>query len=92
MNEQIMGLFSISSLVDTGEFRGDYFEDEKIDDCLMDMYFYMMYVSIGDKRSEEYFREYERKFSELTAEQQEYVKADYLNILESRNANSHNCK
>ena len=55
-----------------------YAFDSEVTDCLMQMYFYMI---SGD---DEHFNEFNELFDKLTPEKQEYVKKDFLSIIESQ--------
>lgn len=52
-----------------------YASDEKVNECLMQMYFYML---TGDDRI---FNEFHELYQKLDFEKQEYVKQDYINII-----------
>ena len=64
-------------------FNPEYHEsnitfDGDINDCLITMYVYMM---SGD---EKYYQEFIKKYDTLNEEQQEFVKNDYLNIINAQ--------
>jgi len=40
-----------------------------------------------EQKKEEYFQEFERKYKELTSEQQLLVRQEYLNIIEAQKKN-----
>ena len=52
--------------------------DSDINDCLIYMYFYMM------SGNEKYCEEFVEKYDKLNQEQQEFVKNDYLNIINAQ--------
>ena len=88
MKKNIMDILIASSLLKTSEFEGGYINDEKVMECLMDMYFYMLYNGVGnDQKTEEYFNEFEKKYRNLNNEQQEEIKKEYLDIIEAQNKN-----
>ncbi len=85
----IVDLFTAMSLLGTGEYERYYPTDERVIECLWDMYFYMMYSGIGNVlKKEEYFIEFGKKFNKLNKEQQEEVKNEYINILEAKEKKS----
>lgn len=64
-------------------FNPEYHEsnitfDEDINDCLLSMYFFMM--SSDDK----YYQAFHEKYNKLTDEQKEFVKNDYINIINAQ--------
>ena len=88
MKKSIMDLLITSSLLNKSEYGGYFINDEKVMECLMDMYFYMLYNGVGnDSKTEEYFSEFEKKYRNLNKEQQEIIKNDYTEIIESQNKN-----
>ena len=52
--------------------------DPDINDCLIYMYIYMM--SSDDK----YYEEFDNRYSKLNEEQQEFVKNNYINIINAQ--------
>lgn len=86
--QKIMDLLLSMSLIGTSEYAGYYTNDERVMECLWDMYFYMMYNGIGnEEKKEEYFNEFGKKFDNLNKEQQEEVKKEYMNIIEAQDKN-----
>ena len=86
--KKIMDLLMAMSLIGVGEYAGYYPMDEKVIECLWDMYFYMMYSGIGnEEKKEEYFNEFEKKYDKLNKEQQEEVKKEYIDIIEAQEKN-----
>ena len=84
-----MDLLMTMSLLGTGEYAGYYPNDERILECIMDMYFYMMYSNVGNEdKKEEYFNKFEKKYDNLNSNQQEEIKKEYINIIEAQNKNS----
>jgi hypothetical protein len=67
-------------LTDSGEYGSDckYYENEIVNDCIMKLYFYLL---TGE---EDKFEEFDTVYKELTEEQKELVKQDYLSILKSQ--------
>ena len=47
--KNVMNLLMAMSLIGTNEYVGYYISDEKVSECIMDMYFYMMYSGIGNE-------------------------------------------
>ena len=91
--KSVMNLLMAMSMLGTNEYAGYYISDEKVSECLMDMYFYMMYSGIGEeKKQEEFFNEFEKKFDNLNEEQQEMVKNEYIDIIETQNKNKEKVK
>ena len=59
--------------------------DQEVLDCIEDLKFYLSYNTGNSKKKEEYFRELERKYNDLTREQQELVNIEYYKIIETQN-------
>ena len=73
------------SMIGSSDFSNMmYIDDPLVNDCLMSMYFYMMFDSNYEKKKEEKFQEFSEKFEKLNDEQKEIVKQDYLNIIEAQ--------
>ena len=88
-----MNLLLAMSLIGANEYASYYISDEKVSECLMDMYFYMMYSGIGEeKKQEEFLNEFEKKYNDLSEEQQEMVKNEYIDIIETQNKNKEKVK
>ena len=88
MSKKVVDLLLSMSLLGTGEYAGYYSNDERVMECLWDMYFYMMYNGLGnEEKKEEYFNEFGKKYEKLNEEQQEEVKKEYINIIETQNKN-----
>ena len=80
-----MDLLLSMSMIGANEFGNMmYIDDPLVNDCLMSMYFYMMFDSNYEKKKEEKFQEFSEKFEKLNDEQKEIVKQDYLNIIEAQ--------
>ena len=80
-----MDLLLSMSMIGANEFGNMmYIDDPRVNDCLMSMYFYMMFDSNYEKKKEEKFQEFSEKFEKLNDEQKEIVKQDYLNIIEAQ--------
>ena len=76
------------SLIHSSEYESGHIHDEKVLECIMDMYFYMLYGGIGnEQKKEDYFNEFEKKYKLLNKEQQDEVKNDYISIIESQEKN-----
>ena len=85
MKKNTIDLLIASSLLHTSEYGGYFINDERVQECLMDMYFYMLYNGMdNDEKKEEYFNEFENKYNKLNKEQQEQVKQEYVNIIETQ--------
>ena len=83
-----MNLLIASSFLHTNEYGGYFINDDRVQECLMDMYFYMLYNGIGNEdKQKEYFNEFEKKYDNLNHEQQEEVKKEYKNIIEAQEKN-----
>ena len=81
------------SLIGTNEYTGYYISDEKVSECIWDMYFYMMYNGIGEeKKQEEFFNKMKEKYQNLNEEQQEEVRKEYISIIEAQNKNKEKVK
>ncbi len=88
MKKGTIDLLITSALLNKSEYGGYFINDEKVMECLMDMYFYMLYNGVGnDQKTEEYFNEFEKKYRNLNKEQQEEIKKEYLDIIEAQNKN-----
>lgn len=93
MKKKTMDLLMTMSLLGTGEYAGYYPNDERVIECIMDMYFYMLYNGIdNDLKKEEYFNEFEKKYHNLNEEQQEEVRKEYISIIEAQNKNKEKVK
>jgi len=88
MNKSVLNLLLSSSLIGNGEYEGYFINDDRVQECLMDMYFYMLYNGMdNDEKKEEYFTEFEKKYNKLNKEQQDAVKKEYIDIIEAQNKN-----
>ena len=88
MNKNILNLLMASSLLNTNEYGGYFINDERVQECIMAMYFYMLYNGANnEEKKEEYFNEFENKYNKLNKEQQEQVKKEYIDIIETQNRN-----
>lgn len=88
MNKSVMSFLTAYSLIGGGEFGMEYLDDKDINECLMDMYFYMLYNGMdNDIKCEEYFHEFEKKYDKLNKEQQDIVKKEYFDIIEAQKKN-----
>ena len=89
MKKETRDVLLVSMLLGTNEYGFDYIDDDKVNECLMNMYFYMLSCEGNDQnRQNELFEEFDRCYKELNEEQQELVKNDYLSIIESQNKNT----
>ncbi|MBQ8891570.1 MAG: hypothetical protein IJ068_01750 [Bacilli bacterium] len=52
--------------------------DMDVNDCLINMYFYML------SSDEKYYQEFHEKYNKLNDEQREFVKNDYINIINAQ--------
>ena len=83
-----MNILLASSLINSSEYEGYNIHDEKVLECLMDMYFYMMYSGIdNEEKKEEYFEEFGKKYDNLTDEQKDLVKEEYISIINAQDKN-----
>lgn len=73
--KELLILASILSSDYTAEIDFEYAFDDEINDCLMEMYFFML---TGD---EERFKAFDEIYQKLEPKKQEYVKNDYLKII-----------
>ena len=88
MQKSTRDLLVAMSMIGTFDFMGEYIEDQEVNECIMDMYFYMLYGGIeNEEKREEYFKEFEKKYNALNKEQQELVKNDYISIIEAQEKN-----
>lgn len=84
MNNKIINILLISSLLGTNEYESLYIEDEKVNDCLMKMYFFML-LDESDDRKERMYKEFCLEYDKLNNEQQEIVKNEYIDIINAQN-------
>ncbi len=61
MNKRTMDILFTSALLHNYEYDGYFINDERVSECIMDMYFYMLYGLDNLKKKEEYFHEFEKK-------------------------------
>ena len=88
-----MDLLLSMSMIGANEFGNMmYIDDPLVNDCLMSMYFYMLYDSNYAEKKEEKFQEFCEKYNNLDDEQKEIVKQDYLNIIEAQDRNREKVK
>ena len=88
MKKKPMDLLMTMSLLGPGEYAGYFPNDERVVECLWDMYFYMMHNGLGNEdKKEEYFKEFKDKYIKLNDEQQKEVKKEYINIIEAQKKN-----
>ena len=81
------------SMIGSSDFSNMmYIDDPLVNDCLMSMYFYMLYDSNYEEKKEEKFQEFSEKYNKLNDEQKELVKQDYLNIIEAQDKNREKVK
>ena len=59
--------------------------DKQVEDCLREMHLYMECSNFFEAKKDEFFNEFENKYSLLTSEQQELVKLEYMKMIEKRN-------
>jgi len=85
VNNKIRDFICSLAMIGNYDFGGYCCYDSKVNDCLMDMYLYMMYPN-GNKK-EEFFHEFEKKYNDLNDEQKEIVKKDYIEIIEAQDRN-----
>jgi len=88
MKKSVMDLLIASTLLNRSEYGGYFINDERVMECIMDMYFYMLYSGVGNgEKTEEFFSEFEKKYKNLNKEQQEIVKKEYIDIIEAQDKN-----
>ena len=87
MNKKIMDLLLSMSLINSNEYSGYLPNDERVLECIWDMYFYMLYSGINEEKKEEYFKEFEKKYDNLNKEQQEEVEKEYIEIINAQEKN-----
>ena len=92
MNKSVRDILIASSLIRTSEYDGNIIIDEKVSECIMDMYFYMLYFINNDSKKEEYFREFESKYQKLNKKQQEIVRDEYIDIIKTQKKNKEKVK
>ena len=89
----IMDLLLAFSSIGGNEYSDIPVFDEKVNECLMDMYFYMLYNGDNNEtKKEEYFHEFENKYNKLNEKQQEEVRKEYKNIIETQKKNREKVK
>jgi len=92
MNKKIMDMLLISQLISNGEYESSNINDEKVLDCIMDMYFYMLYNADNNPLQEKYLDNFNQKYNALTKKQQKLVKQEYIDIIETQNKNREKVK
>ena len=94
MNKRlIQELFLASSLFSTFEYEGNLINDEKVLDCIMDMYFYMLIMNDNDENTKDkYFNKFDQSFRSLNMEQQDIVRHEYMDIIEAQQKNKEKIK
>ena len=92
MKKSTMDILLTSALLHKNDYDGYFIDDEKVSECIMDMYFYMLYGLDNIEKKEEYFHEFENKYNKLNKEQQELVKQEYIDIIEKQNKNKEKMK
>ena len=75
------------AVIGTNEYMSDYIDDEMVNDCLNDMYLYMICGNEFAEKKQQYFSEFENKYNKLNSEQQELVKQEYIKIIEAQDRN-----
>ncbi len=76
-----------SAVIGTNEYMSDYIDDEMVNDCLNDMYLYMICSNEFAEKKQQYFSKFENKYNKLNSEQQELVKQEYIKIIEAQDRN-----
>ena len=66
--------------------------DFSVRNCIINMYFYMMTSADNAIKKEEHFKQFEESYNNLTKEQQEIVKQEYINIIETQKKNREKVK
>ena len=90
MDKSVMNLLLSLSLIGANEYGQVYVSDPKINDCLMNMYFYIMHPNTNKK--EEFFKEFEKSYDDLNDGQKEIVKQDFIEIMEAQEKNREKVK
>ena len=92
MNSMAFLLANSLASGDSGYSNMNIINDQEVNECLMDMYFYIMYSGINEEKQEEYFQEFGKKYKNLNEKQQELVKKEYIDIIETQNKNREKIK
>jgi len=79
-------------LTNNNEYSGFYFGDEMVNECIMNLYFYMLLSNSDDVKKEEYFLKLEESFIKLNEEQREIVRKEYIDIIEAQKKNNEKVK
>jgi len=87
MKKSLTNLLLLSSIFHANDYNFPIIEEEKVLDCIMSMYFYLL-LEEKDEKKEEYYQKFERQYDSLTPEQQEQVKQDYLSIINEQEKTS----
>ena len=66
--------------------------DDEVDECLMNMYFFMLSSDMSEERREELWKEFDESYQKLNSEQQEKVKQDYIDIIKAQDENNEKVK
>ena len=59
--------------------------DEKVDECLMNMYFLMISDGMSKEKREQLWKAFDESFNKLNSKQQEIVKQDFIDIINNKN-------
>ncbi len=87
MKKSLTNLLLLSSIFHANDYNFPIIEEEKVLDCIMSMYFYLL-LEEKDEKKEEYYEKFTRQYDSLTPEQQEQVKQDYLSIINEQEKTS----
>ena len=84
-------LISFSLINDTSYIDNPIF-NPKVDECLMNMYFYLLYSNVNEEKKTEYFNEFEISYNKLNDDEKEIVRKDWLDIIKSKEKNKRKVK
>ena len=96
MNNKTISAILMSALLNKNEYdkfcEQSYITDSKVNECIMNMYFYMLYSIDNQEKKEEYFQEFKKSYENLDKSQKEIVKQEYIDIIETQEKNKRKIK
>ena len=94
MNKKILIMLlnmHINSYLEHDELNNKYLFDEDVIECQIRMYLLMM-IEENDDNYEKKYQSFLESYNKLNNEQQEYIKNDYLNIINAQINNKEKVK
>jgi hypothetical protein len=82
MKKSLVSLLALS-IIPHQEYSGPMIDDQKVLDCIMNMYFYLLSEE-NDPRKEEFFDKFSKQYDALDPREHEQVREDYLSIVKAQ--------